>query len=62
MALKITVCRHLDDILADYESPLVSEECQIVQVTSQWHYAEGYMTYFYSVLHPVMTPDTHGRL
>lgn len=28
---------------------------------SHWHYVDGYMTWFYIVSHPVMTPDAPGR-
>lgn len=55
------VCRHLYDILADYEIHLVSEECRSMSATIQWPYVNGYMTWFYSVSHPVMTPDAPGR-
>lgn len=51
------VRRHLDDILADYESHLVPEKYQSMSATSQWHYAESYMTWFYHVPHPVITLD-----
>lgn len=48
------VRRHLDDILADYESHLVPEEYKSMLATSQWSYVDGYMTWFNSVSHPVM--------
>lgn len=53
-----TVCRHLYDIFAVYESHMVPEEYQSMSVTSQWSYVDNYMTWFYGVSHPVMTPET----
>lgn len=55
------VHKHLDNILADYKSHIVPDEYRSMSSTSQWSYAEGYMTWFYSVSHPVMTLDTHGH-
>lgn len=32
-----------------------------MQTTSQWHFGEGYMNWFYFVSHLVMTSDPFGR-
>lgn len=53
--------KHLDDILADYKSHLVLEEYQSMSSIIQWSYVDGYMTWFYNVLHQVMTSNTPGH-
>lgn len=56
-----TVRRHLDDILADYERHMVPEKYQRMSTTCQWPFVDGYITWFYSVSHIVMTPDAFGH-
>lgn len=54
------VSKHLDDILADYKSHMLLEQYQSMSATSQQSYVDGYMIWFYSVSHSVMTSDAHG--
>lgn len=65
ISLRICSWQHhpqtLDDILSDYESHLVLEEYRKMLTTSQWSYVGNYMTWFYSVTYPIMTPYTNGH-
>ncbi|XP_058741368.1 uncharacterized protein LOC131613741 [Vicia villosa] len=53
--------RDLEDILADFENHLVSVEYRTHDAISQWNYVEGYMTWFYKVLHSYMTHNAPRR-
>lgn len=43
-APNIIVCRHLDNILTNYESHLIPDEYLSMSATSQWSYIDDYMT------------------
>lgn len=54
-------CRDLQEILDDFESNLVLYEYHRDPSHVHWACVKGYLTCFYSVSHPIMTPDTLGE-
>lgn len=60
-ASPIVLHRDLDVILKDYEHNLIPDVYRRVPTRIFWAYAEGYITWFYRVSHPIMTQDTPGR-
>ena len=40
---------------------MVLEEARMMQAPISWHCVEGYVTWFYTVSHPIMTLDALGR-
>ena len=53
--------RDLGVILEDLDSHVVLEEYRRVSTPVNWAYAYCYITWFYGVSHPIMTPYTPGR-
>ncbi|XP_058763616.1 uncharacterized protein LOC131637068 [Vicia villosa] len=51
----------VNEIAANFKSRLVPEEYRSQEATSEWNHVEVYMTWFYSVSHPYMTPNAHRR-
>src|SRR3954469_11890757 len=47
----------LTAIFEDWEHHVVPEEFRRIRVTHDWHSMEGYVTWFYRVSHPLLTPD-----
>ncbi|XP_058783090.1 uncharacterized protein LOC131657742 [Vicia villosa] len=56
-----TVIRvELTVIFEDWANLLVLEEYRRMQATQEWHCVDGYVTWFYRVSHPLLTPDALG--
>ncbi|XP_058779865.1 uncharacterized protein LOC131653631 [Vicia villosa] len=53
--------RDLTAIFQDLKHHLVPEEYRSMRITESWHCVDGYVTWFYQVLHPIMTLDTPWR-
>ncbi|XP_058780319.1 uncharacterized protein LOC131653945 [Vicia villosa] len=50
----------LTPIFKDWAHHLVPEEYRRTVATQAWHCVDGYVTWFYRVSHPLMTPDAPG--
>ncbi|XP_058754452.1 uncharacterized protein LOC131627631 [Vicia villosa] len=50
----------LPTIFEDWAHHLVPEEYQHMVATQGWHLVDEYVTWFYRMSHPLMTPDTPG--
>ncbi|XP_058746466.1 uncharacterized protein LOC131619381 [Vicia villosa] len=61
VAPDIIVRWDLDDIFEDWEQYIVSQDNRLTQVSNSWHCIEGYVTWFYTLSHPILTPDALGR-
>ncbi|XP_058772604.1 uncharacterized protein LOC131646596 [Vicia villosa] len=53
--------RELTAIFKDWVHHLVPEEYRCMRATHSWHCVDGYVTWFFKVSHPIMTPDAPGR-
>lgn len=53
--------RDLDAILDNFKSHLIPKEYHRVLAFVYWSYLDGFMTWFYSMSHPIMTPDAPER-
>ncbi|XP_058774201.1 uncharacterized protein LOC131648465 [Vicia villosa] len=61
-ASRDTIARwDLNDIFEDWEQHMVPEEYRLMQESSSWQYVEGYVIWFYTVSHPIMTLDALGH-
>ncbi|XP_058759025.1 uncharacterized protein LOC131632257 [Vicia villosa] len=53
--------RAFTNTFQNWEHHLVPEEYREMRAFQSWHYVDGYVTWFFKVSHPIMTPDAPWR-